>query len=132
MLESKGWILNPDTRSKYYHLKWVFKPLAEDYNHIRDGQYTDHTQSYKYYTKSYKYYTKSYKDHTKSYKYYTLIISKTAISWLLRIAWTKIWRRFFHKQKTLTISTLNALIFQNPTKSSNFLSNILSSLWCFC
>jgi hypothetical protein len=35
LLYSKQWITNPDFKSKFYHLKWVFKPNSEDYHWIK-------------------------------------------------------------------------------------------------
>jgi hypothetical protein len=45
LLLQQNWVINPDLRSKYYHLKWIFKPLLEDYNVLSDGQYINHIKN---------------------------------------------------------------------------------------
>lgn len=39
-----GWISNHDHRSHFYHLKWVFKPDAIDYN-LRADQFVNHVKN---------------------------------------------------------------------------------------
>lgn len=45
ILVGREWVVNPDLRSRYYHLKWVFKPLLEDYNNLGEGQYVNHIKN---------------------------------------------------------------------------------------
>ena len=41
----QNWVVNPDVRSGFYHLKWVFRPMAEDYNKLQQGQYLNHIKN---------------------------------------------------------------------------------------
>jgi hypothetical protein len=44
MLAKAGWIHNHDHRSNFYHLKWVFKPDAIDYN-LKPTQFVNHVKN---------------------------------------------------------------------------------------
>ncbi len=45
LLLGLNWVVNPDTRSEFYHLKWVFRPMAEDYNRLQVGQFLNHIKN---------------------------------------------------------------------------------------
>jgi hypothetical protein len=44
LLGRAGWIHNHDHRSHFYHLKWVFKPDAIDYN-LKPAQFVNHVKN---------------------------------------------------------------------------------------
>ena len=40
-----GWVINPDLRSEFFHLRWVFKPNAAHYNRLKEGQFMNHVKN---------------------------------------------------------------------------------------
>lgn len=45
ILVQNNWVINPDVRSKYYNLRWVFKPLPQNYNDLRPQQFINHIKN---------------------------------------------------------------------------------------
>jgi hypothetical protein len=45
VLLQNNWVVNPDTRSHFYNLKWVFKPIPQDYNNLTEKQYLNHIKN---------------------------------------------------------------------------------------
>lgn len=45
ILLQNAWVINPDTRSGYFNLKWIFKPIPQDYNNLAPRQYINHIKN---------------------------------------------------------------------------------------